>query len=83
MKDLLLYIARNLVDDPDAVTATETASGDQALTLERRVAPDGMGKVVGRQGRSAEAAYASRCRSGSVSFSVRPSRSRASAGTAK
>ena len=54
MKDLLLYIARNLVDDPDAVTVTETASGNQELTLELRVAPDDMGKVIGRQGRIAK-----------------------------
>ena len=54
MKDLLLYIARNLVADPDAVTVTETASGNQELTLELRVAPDDMGKVIGRQGRIAK-----------------------------
>mgnify|MGYP001073225388 CR=1 FL=1 len=48
MKDLLLYIARNLVDDPDAVSVTEE------LTLELRVAPDDMGKVIGRQGRIAK-----------------------------
>ena len=41
MKDLLLYIARNLVDDPDAVTVTEIP-GEQELTLELRVAPDDM-----------------------------------------
>ena len=50
MKDLLLYIARNLVDDPDSVSVTEV-QGDQELTLELRVAPDDMGKVIGRQGR--------------------------------
>ena len=54
MKDLLLYIARNLVDDPEAVTVTETANGPQELTLELRVAPDDMGKVIGRQGRIAK-----------------------------
>ena len=54
MKDLLLYIARNLVDNPEAVTVTETASGSQELTLELRVAPDDMGKVIGRQGRIAK-----------------------------
>ena len=54
MKDLLLYIARNLVDDPDAVTVTEV-QGDQELTLELRVAPDDMGKVIGKQGRIAKA----------------------------
>ena len=54
MKDLLLYIARNLVDDPDAVSVTEI-QGDQELTLELRVAPDDMGKVIGKQGRIAKA----------------------------
>ena len=53
MKDLLLYIAKNLVDDPDAVTVTEV-QGDDELTLELRVAPDDMGKVIGRQGRIAK-----------------------------
>jgi len=53
MKDLLLYIARSLVDHPEAVTVTEVP-GDQELTLELRVAPDDMGKVIGRQGRIAK-----------------------------
>ena len=53
MKDLLLYIARNLVDEPDAVSVTEV-QGDQELTLELRVAPNDMGKVIGRQGRIAK-----------------------------
>ncbi len=54
MKDLLLYIAKNLVDDPEAVTVTETVSENQELTLELRVAPDDMGTVIGRQGRIAK-----------------------------
>ena len=53
MKDLLLYIARNLVDNPDAVSVTEVP-GEQELTLELRVAPEDMGKVIGRQGRIAK-----------------------------
>lgn len=53
VKDLLLYIARNLVEKPDAVTVTEV-EGDQELTLELRVDPDDMGKVIGRQGRIAK-----------------------------
>ena len=53
MKDLLLYVARNLVDAPDEVTVTEVA-GDQELPLELRVAADDMGKVIGRQGRIAK-----------------------------
>ena len=53
MKELLLYMARNLVDDPDAVTVTE-ASDEDGKVLELRVAPGDMGKVIGRQGRIAK-----------------------------
>ncbi len=52
MKELLLYIARNLVENPEAVTVTELQQ-EQDLTLELRVAPEDMGKVIGRQGRIA------------------------------
>ena len=54
MKELLLYIARNLVDHPDQVSVTEVGEADD-LTLELRVAPEDMGKVIGRQGRIAKA----------------------------
>ena len=50
MKELLLYIARSLVQHPDQVTVTEVETGDE-LTLELRVAPEDMGRVIGRQGR--------------------------------
>lgn len=53
MKDLLLYIARNLVENPSAVSVTEV-QGSEELTLELRVAPDDMGKIIGRQGRIAK-----------------------------
>ena len=53
MKELLLYMSKNLVDDPDAVTVTET-SDDEGTVLELRVAPGDMGKVIGRQGRIAK-----------------------------
>ncbi len=53
MKDLLLYIARSLVEHPDQVNVTEVENGDE-LTLELRVAPEDMGKVIGRQGRIAK-----------------------------
>ena len=53
MKELLLYMAKNLVDDPDAVTVTETTNEDGKV-LELRVAPGDMGKVIGRQGRIAK-----------------------------
>ena len=53
MKELLLYMAKNLVDEPDSVTVTETENGEGKV-LELRVAPGDMGKVIGRQGRIAK-----------------------------
>ena len=53
MKELLLYMAKNLVDDPDSVTVAETSNEDGKV-LELRVAPGDMGKVIGRQGRIAK-----------------------------
>ncbi|NLL39244.1 MAG: KH domain-containing protein [Clostridiales bacterium] len=52
MKELLLYIARNLVDEPDAVTVTEREK-ETGTVLELRVAAADMGKVIGRHGRIA------------------------------
>ncbi|MBE6955157.1 MAG: KH domain-containing protein [Ruminococcaceae bacterium] len=51
MKELLLYMAKNLVDNPDEVTVTEIP-GDE-IVLQLRVAPSDMGKVIGRGGRIA------------------------------
>lgn len=53
MKELLLYLAKNLVDDPEAVTVTESA-GEDGTVYQLRVAPGDMGKVIGRQGRIAK-----------------------------
>ena len=53
MKELLLYVAKELVDHPEAVTVTEREDGDNTV-LELRVAPEDMGKVIGRQGRIAK-----------------------------
>ena len=53
MKELLLYMAKNLVDDPEAVTVVET-SDEEGKVLELHVAPGDMGKVLGRQGRIAK-----------------------------
>ncbi len=50
MKELLLYMAKNLVDEPEAVTVTEVTD-EEGKVLELRVAPGDMGKVIGRQGR--------------------------------
>ncbi|MDD5955283.1 MAG: KH domain-containing protein [Firmicutes bacterium] len=53
MKELLLYMAKNLVDDPESVTVNEVESEDGKV-LELRVAEGDMGKVIGRQGRIAK-----------------------------
>ncbi|MCL2564158.1 MAG: KH domain-containing protein [Oscillospiraceae bacterium] len=53
MKDLLIYIAQNLVDNPDSVTVTELEK-DGETVFELRVAEGDMGKVIGRQGRIAK-----------------------------
>ena len=54
MRELLDYLARRLVDEPDAVRVEEVEE-DDALVLRLRVAPDDVGKVIGRQGRIARA----------------------------
>ena len=53
MKELLLYMAKNLVDNPDAVTVNEI-SDEEGTVLELHVAEGDMGKVIGRQGRIAK-----------------------------
>ena len=53
MKELLTYIAKNLVNDPDAVNVTESMQGEE-IVFELRVAPDDMGKGIGRHGRIAK-----------------------------
>lgn len=55
MKDLVEYIAKSLVDDPASVEVTETQSGSSSIILELRVAPDDMGRVIGKSGRVANA----------------------------
>lgn len=52
MKELLLYMAKNLVDNPDSVSVTEIEG--ETTVLELRVAPEDMGKLIGRQGRIAK-----------------------------
>jgi uncharacterized protein len=54
LAELLEYLARQLVDDPDAVRV-ETVERDGGLVLQLHVAPDDVGKVIGRQGRIARA----------------------------
>jgi predicted RNA-binding protein YlqC (UPF0109 family) len=54
MRELLEFLARSLVEDPDAVRVTEVEE-DGDLVLELEVAPDDMGRVIGRGGRIANA----------------------------
>ena len=54
-KETLANIAKAIVDDPDSVTVTETESSSGNVTLELSVAPDDMGKVIGKHGRIAQA----------------------------
>ena len=53
MKDLLIYLAQNLVTKPDQVTVDEIEK-DEEILFEVRVAPEDMGKIIGRQGRIAK-----------------------------
>ena len=52
MKELLELIAKSLVDNPGAVTVREI-EGEQTTVLELRVAQEDLGKVIGKQGRTA------------------------------
>ena len=52
MKELVEIIAKALVDNPDQVVVTEV-EGEQTTVLELRVAPSDLGKVIGKQGRTA------------------------------
>lgn len=54
MKELLEFIAKSLVDNPDAVTVNEI-DGEESIILELKVASEDMGKVIGKQGRIAKA----------------------------
>ena len=53
MKELLEVIAKRLVEHPEQVVVAET-NNERALILELKVAPEDMGKVIGRQGRIAK-----------------------------
>jgi uncharacterized protein len=55
MRDLIEYVARGLVDHPDEVEVREVDGDGGGLVLELRVAPGDLGKVIGRQGRTARA----------------------------
>jgi predicted RNA-binding protein YlqC (UPF0109 family) len=54
MKELIKYISQSLVDNPDKVEVTEVI-GQQTSVIELRVAKEDLGKVIGKQGRTAQA----------------------------
>jgi predicted RNA-binding protein YlqC (UPF0109 family) len=54
LKELVTFIAKALVDHPEMVEVKEI-EGEKTTVLELRVAPDDLGKVIGRQGRTARA----------------------------
>jgi len=54
MKELIKYIAQALVDNPDMVDVSEVV-GEQTSVIELRVAKEDLGKVIGKQGRTAKA----------------------------
>ncbi|WP_027623443.1 KH domain-containing protein [Clostridium lundense] len=54
MKELVEIIAKSLVDNPNMVQVNEI-TGEQSIILELKVAPEDMGKVIGKQGRIAKA----------------------------
>jgi predicted RNA-binding protein YlqC (UPF0109 family) len=54
MKDLIEYIAKALVDKPEEVLVTEI-EGEQTSVIELKVAKEDLGKVIGKQGRTARA----------------------------
>lgn len=54
MKELIEYIAKLLVDRPENVTVRET-EGEKTTVIELKVAKEDMGKVIGKQGRTAQA----------------------------
>jgi predicted RNA-binding protein YlqC (UPF0109 family) len=55
MEDLLAYLARALVDDPDQVSVDSYDEEDGSVVLELHVAEDDVGKVIGRNGRTINA----------------------------
>jgi len=54
MKELIEYIARLLVDNPEEVTVTQL-EGEQISVIELKVAKEDLGKIIGKQGRTARA----------------------------
>jgi len=54
LTELVAFIARSLVDNPDQVEVREV-TGEQTAVLELKVAPEDLGKIIGKQGKTAKA----------------------------
>ena len=54
MRELVQFVAKSLVDEPEQISVVET-EGERGVVIELRVAPGDLGKVIGRQGRTARA----------------------------
>lgn len=55
MKEFIEYIAKNLVDNPEGVTVTESTTEDKKILLSLKVQQEDIGKVIGKQGKTAQA----------------------------
>ena len=55
MKELIEFIAKSLVENPEAVTVTEEEGDDGGILLKLAAAPEDMGRIIGKQGRTAKA----------------------------
>ncbi|HXE71357.1 MAG TPA: KH domain-containing protein [Candidatus Nitrosotenuis sp.] len=54
MKDLVEFLARQLVDEPEQVEVTQV-DGERSVIVELRVSPDDKGKIIGKNGKTAQA----------------------------
>ena len=55
MKELIEFIARSLVENPDAVTVSEAEEADGTILVQLAAAQEDMGRIIGKQGRTAKA----------------------------
>ncbi len=55
MKDLLIYLTKSLVDHPDEVNVTDKVLDDGTIEFTLKVNPDDMGRIIGRNGKTARA----------------------------
>ncbi len=55
MKEFIEFIAKHLVDDPDSVVVEQSSPDEKTVELTLKVGPDDVGKVIGKQGKTASA----------------------------